>query len=714
MKESNMKLITLCTLVLAVESMSFAAADEPNVNTAKPNVLFIFADDMSYETIGAHGVLDIDTPNLDKLARRGATFTHAYNMGAWGGAVCVASRRMLNTGRFVWAAQQADLNQLVSDNQMWSQRMSGAGYRTYLSGKWHVPTSAPAIFDEAEHVRAGMPQQTPAGYNRPKDKADYENGWKPWDTKHGGYWSGGKHWSEVLADDSIGFLEQAAEDDKPFFMYLAFNAPHDPRQAPKGYIDRYPLDRIEVPKNMLPEYPYAEAACGKRLRDEKLMPYPRTEYSVKVNRQEYFALITHMDDQIGKIFQTLENTGQADNTYIVFTADHGLAVGHHGFSGKQNMYDHSVRVPFLVVGPDVKAGSTISSPIYLQDVMPTSLELAGAETDGVDFQSILPLLRGEKAESYSEIYGAYMNRQRMITKDGWKLVQYPTIGVDRLYHLTDDPQEMNDLAGNPELAPKLNDLRAALTALSEELDDPDLKEKRGTEKSNVGRNAAAYQVEEGSDVEQKTTGVWAIEPNPELPNVLILGDSISIAYTLKVREHLKSRANVFRPHIGNGEKAENCQGTTLALQKIDDWLAGQKWDVIHFNWGLHDLKHVRAETGRNSNSFDDPQQASPETYKENLTALVGKLKATGAKLIFATTTPYPDGVKPARLPANAKVYNDIAVKIMSANGIEVNDLYALCEGQLDKLQHPKNVHFNRAGQELQGKAVAAAIDAVLP
>jgi len=454
-------LLSLCALAFAL-----SAGAGP-----QSNILFIFADDMSYETIGAHGMLDIDTPHLDTLVENGASFTHAYNMGAWGGAVCVASRQMLNTGLFVWRAQAEDLKTCVAEKRTWSQRMSEAGYRTYMSGKWHVSTSASAIFDVVKNVRPGMPNQVPSGYNRPKDEADYEQGWKPWDTQHNGYWKGGKHWSEVLADDSVEFLEQAAKDDKPFFMYLAFNAPHDPRQAPKEYIDRYPLSRIKVPENMLPEYPYAEEACGKGLRDEKLMPYPRTEYSVKVNRQEYFALITHMDDQIGKIFQALEKTGQVDNTYIFFSADHGLAVGHHGFVGKQNMYEHSMRPPFLMTGPGVEAGSRIDASIYLQDVMPTALELAGAGTDGVDFKSLLPLLKGKTAH-YDSIYGAYMGRQRMISKDGWKLIAYPNIGIKRLYQLEKDPMEMNDLAANPEYAAKLKQLAAELEKEMDAQNDP--------------------------------------------------------------------------------------------------------------------------------------------------------------------------------------------------------------------------------------------------
>lgn len=229
-----------------------------------------------------------------------------------------------------------------------------------------------------------------------------------------------------------------------------------------------------------------------------------------------------------------------------------------------------------------------------------------------------------------------------------------------------------------------------------------------------GLNAKAYTAEKGSTMEKKAQANWLPEADPNLPNVLILGDSISIGYTLDVRERLKGKANVYRPCLKNGKKVENCQGTTQGVKNIDRWLGKRQWDVIHFNWGLHDLKHVHAKTGKNSDSFDDPQQADPATYKKNLTRLVAKLKATGAKLIFATTTPYPAGVSPARLPADAERYNDVALEIMKANDIPVNDLYALCDGKLAEIQLPENVHFNSAGRALQGQAVAEAIEAVLP
>jgi len=186
------------------------------------------------------------------------------------------------------------------------------------------------------------------------------------------------------------------------------------------------------------------------LRDEMLAPFPRTEYSVKVNRQEYYAIITHMDYQIGRILDHLKKTKQDRNTYIVFTADHGLAVGHHGLMGKQNMYEHSVRVPFVVVGPDVAKNASNDANIYLQDVMPTTLELAGVEKpEHVEFNSLLPLLTGKQKESnYPSVYGAYLDSQRSVRAFGYKMILYPSVGKVRLYDLGKDPLEQNDLAGD--------------------------------------------------------------------------------------------------------------------------------------------------------------------------------------------------------------------------------------------------------------------------
>lgn len=410
----------------------------------KPNILFLFSDDQTFEAIHAFGS-EVETPNLDKLVQKGITFTHAYNQGAWGGAVCVASRTMLNTGRFLWNAKgvEKQLDGERDAGRFWSQYMKQAGYDTYFSGKWHIKTDVKKLFDVTKDVRPGMPGTVPQAYNRPHEgKPD---AWKPWDTSFGGFWEGGKHWSEVLADDGVEFIHQAAAKDNPFFMYLAFNAPHDPRQSPKEYVDKYPLDEVDVPENFLPEYPYKDAmGCPKTLRDEKLGPFPRTEYAVKVHRQEYYALITHMDEQVGRILDGLKKQGLDKNTYVFFTADHGLACGHHGLMGKQNMYDHSMRVPLMVTGPGIGQG-TIESPVYLQDIMPTTLELAGANIGPqVQFKSLLPAMRGG-GRPYDAIYGGYKELQRMVSDDGYKMILYPEIKKIRLYNLKKDPEEMTDL-----------------------------------------------------------------------------------------------------------------------------------------------------------------------------------------------------------------------------------------------------------------------------
>jgi choline-sulfatase len=240
-------------------------------------------------------------------------------------------------------------------------------------------------------------------------------------------------------------------------------------------VERYPLNRIKVPKNFLPEYPHKDhIGNSAKLRDENLAPFPRTEHAVRVHRREYYALITHLDAQIGRILDALEASGQADNTWIFFTADHGLAVGHHGLFGKQNMYEHSVRVPFIVAGPGVAKGKSNAAPIYLQDVMATTLELAGAaKPDHVFFHSLLPLLDGRQQRSpYPSIYGAYLDLQRSVTHDGWKLILYPTVKVARLYHLAADPGEMRDLAADPAHADRRRALFARFRDLQRELADP--------------------------------------------------------------------------------------------------------------------------------------------------------------------------------------------------------------------------------------------------
>lgn len=440
---------------------------------SKPNFLFLFADDHTYEAVGALNRINIETPNLDRLVRGGVTFTHAYNQGGWGPAICVASRTMMLTGQFLWHAQNVarGLDDGSYRGNLWPQYLAQAGYDTYMTGKWDVEADPAKTFKYMGEDRYIL-DPPPEGYNRPIEGAP--DVWKPWDTKSGDYWKNGKHDSEVLADEGVAFLEQAAGRQNPFFMYLSFNAPHDPRQSPKEYVERYPLDKVAVPENFMPEYPYKDdIGCGEDLRDEKLAPFPRTEYAVKVHRREYYAIITHMDAQIGRILDALEASGKADNTYVFFTADNGLSVGHHGLMGKQNLYDHTVRVPLMATGPNIPRGAKISAPVYLQDIMPTTLELAGIPKPAhVEFKSLIPLIDRRRAGNYDAIYGAYMDLQRMIIKDGYKLIYYPRIERALLFDLKNDPQEIHDLAPKVGYEGKVAKMMAGLRVLQKEMGDP--------------------------------------------------------------------------------------------------------------------------------------------------------------------------------------------------------------------------------------------------
>ena len=279
----------------------------------RPNILFIFADDLSYEMVHATGNSRIITPNLDRLATSGMVFTHAYNMGSWSGAVCVASRTMLNTGRFVWHAERVyhTAEKERQAGRFWSEYLKRAGYETYMTGKWHIQANAQKAFNYVVHVRPGMPRTVPQAYNRPIEGQPDQ--WHPWDKKFGGFWEGGKHWSEVAVDDFNELLGEAKKDKKPWFIYLAFNATHDPRQSPQEFLDRYPLQRIAIPDNYQPLYPFREAmGAGERLRDERLAPFPRTPFAIKTHPREYFSLMTHMDVQIGRILEMLEKSGHED------------------------------------------------------------------------------------------------------------------------------------------------------------------------------------------------------------------------------------------------------------------------------------------------------------------------------------------------------------------------------------------------------------------
>ncbi len=190
----------------------------------------------------------------------------------------------------------------------------------------------------------------------------------------------------------------------------------------------------------------------------------------------------------------------------------------------------------------------------------------------------------------------------------------------------------------------------------------------------------------------------AIDDVAGLPRVLLIGDSISIGYTLFVREMLKGKANVHRIPTNGGP-------TPKGIEHIDSWLGKGQWDVIHFNWGLHDLKFM----------FDDQPQVDLAQYERNLARLVARMRQTGARLIWASTTPVPSlKVSPKRIPDDVLRYNEAAARVMKRQGVAVNDLYSLAKKRLAEIQRPDNVHFTDAGSRVLAGQVAAAVLAALP
>ncbi len=470
--------VALLAVYLACVSPSVRAADDAGRKAERPNIVMLFADDLTFRALGMTGQTEVKTPHIDRLAGRGTTFSHAFIQGGTSGAVCVASRAMLLTGRYLWNCGR-DGDCTVDGKAMypfWSQTLSEAGYRTFAVGKWH---NGPATLERAFQTTTptflgGMLESTPVdgpAYHRPAPG----NRWTPDDPKWKGHWLviDGKvvHSSEHWANAAIEHVERSTRDDRPYFLYVAFNAPHDPRQAPREYLERYPPGALAVPPNFLPRHPFDMGEF--QGRDEILAPYPRTKQAVAVHLQEYYAIISHLDAQVGRILDAIDRSGQAERTLIVFAADNGLAVGQHGLLGKQSLYEHSIRVPLIMAGPSIPRGTTIDAMVYVPSLFATTCALAGVRApDTVQFPSLVPLIAGRATTLYDDIYAGYVDRQRMVRTERWKLIITPGANMVQLFDIGDDPWEMKNLADDVGRAPRLAELYGKLKEWMRRVNDP--------------------------------------------------------------------------------------------------------------------------------------------------------------------------------------------------------------------------------------------------
>jgi len=408
---------------------------------ARPNVLFLFADDMRADTIAAHGNPHIKTPNLDKLAASGFSFRGNYVFGGNSGAVCVPSRAMLMSGKTWFHVDTTSLK----DVKLLPELLGENGYVTFGTGKWHNgQDSWLRAFQHGRNIMfGGMSDHTKVPV---RDLGA--------DGKLTAQRTGEKFSSELFADSAIEFL-QNHDCKQPFFAYVAFTAPHDPRQPPLDYREPYYRDLPPLPANFLPQLPF-DNGMMKDLRDENLGAWPRTEPMIRNQLAEYYGLITHLDEQIGRILTALRHSGQADNTLIIFAADNGLALGSHGLLGKQNVFEHSMRVPLILAGPGIPRGKSTSAFTYLFDLFPTLCDVldvkAPADLAG---ESLRPLWEGRKKRVRETVFLPFIQIQRAVRDERWKLIAYPKIGHLQLFDLKTDPHETTNLIDRPKHAARV-------------------------------------------------------------------------------------------------------------------------------------------------------------------------------------------------------------------------------------------------------------------
>lgn len=446
----------------------------------RPNILFFFTDDQRFDTIRALGNEHIVTPNMDVLVQQGTAFRNAYIMGGSCPAVCMPSRAMLMSGRTLFHLE-GEGQSIPTEHVMLAEVLQQAGYETFGTGKWHngSDTYARSFTRGAEIFFGGMEDHwnVPACSFDPTGRYElrcpvtrdpfYSNEIRYRQCDH---ITPGKHSSELFCEAAIDFLRNY-DSEAPFFAYISFMAPHDPRTMPREYRDIYDPDGIPLPPNFMPEHPFDNGELC--VRDEKLAPWPRTPEEIRRHIAEYYAMITHADAQIGRVLEMLEEVGQAENTIIVFSGDNGLAVGQHGLMGKQNMYDHSLHVPLIMSGPGIPRGEERDAFCYLLDIYPTLCELIGVPIpDSVEGKSLVPAIRGGD-KIRDNLFFAYRDVQRSVRDERYKLIEYVVKGeqTTQLFDLQADPWELHNLVDDAVYSRHLQRLRAELVRWRDELDD---------------------------------------------------------------------------------------------------------------------------------------------------------------------------------------------------------------------------------------------------
>jgi arylsulfatase A-like enzyme len=443
------------------------------VMSKRPNIVVTIADDQRYDTLGCLGLEPIRTPFLDRLAERGTCFTNAYLPGSNHGAVCAPSRAQLHTGRSLFHTNDAlcrpdearlDRQREKRDDPLptLGQRLRDAGYATCGVGKWHNEEAS--FVRSFEHGRRVMFGGMSSHYCVPN--VSYE----PDTAGEQQHQSNAGHSTDIFSGAAVQFLEEydKRNDDQPFFLYVAYTAPHDPRETVWHWQNQYRAQDMPLPPSFASECPLLLG--GSRGRDEMLAEFPRTPEEIQQHLADYAAITSHMDEGIGRIHDTLDRLGLTDNTIVAHTADHGIAIGRHGLMGKQSVYDHSIHMPLLMAGPSVEAGRRDDRLCYMQDLHPTLLAAAGVEleAEATDFHRL------DESPRRTTIGNLYGRQQRTVRDATYKLNRTIQPGgmVTQLFNLEEDRHETRDLADDPGHASIASDLGQALEAWQAEMDDP--------------------------------------------------------------------------------------------------------------------------------------------------------------------------------------------------------------------------------------------------
>lgn len=413
------------------------------------NILVTIADDQRHSALSCCDGPTTDavqTPNLDRLAERGVRCSQAYHAGSPHGAVCMPSRAMLHSGR-----GSHDLPPDLMDGASWGDffgepsglllgtRLQEAGYHCHAVGKWHNgQASLEDSFESGSQLFLGGMYQD--NFNIPlRQLRDGQL-----QTAHP---SLGVHATDAFTSGALQFLEHwDADRSRPFFLYVAFTAPHDPRQTHEQWHDRYPRDHIKLPPNFSPEPPTGQIFLHGR--DENLTPQPRDPRQTQREIANYYAMIEHLDHGIGRIHHMLEQLGVLDETLIVHTADHGLAVGQHGILGKQNVYDHSIRVPLIAAGPNVVPGQVANGLCYQHDLYPTLLEAADATADPTTpYRSLWPMLANPSTDFRDQVQSYYSDSLQTVSDGKNKTISFRQADreFEQHFDLEADPWETQPL-----------------------------------------------------------------------------------------------------------------------------------------------------------------------------------------------------------------------------------------------------------------------------